>query len=78
MFRRTVFLSLILLNLNLFPQCSQIDDCKIGEICVSYTGCDRKQVRVCLSQDCYRNGIGCPKEIYCYNKHCANWHCPAK
>ena len=58
--------------------CSRPVDCNDGEICVSYTGCNKKQMMQCIPRTCYRSGAGCPGSIVCHNKHCADLSCKPK
>lgn len=58
--------------------CYRNEHCDDEQVCVSYTGCQKKQVRRCLNRTCYRNGVDCPSDVFCNNKHCANYNCAIK
>ena len=59
--------------------CNKSSDCNDGEVCVSYTSCDRQknkqQVHTCLTRSCYGDGHNCPDSIYCHKKHCGDLRC---
>lgn len=50
--------------------CQRSHDCVDGQACVAYTGCQKKRIKRCLQRSCHRQGVNCPSDVSCQNKHC--------
>jgi hypothetical protein len=76
-FRKPVYLGLTLLvvgsvanSVEQIKNCQRSQDCVDGQACVAYTSCQKKRVKRCLERTCHRQGVNCPGNISCQDKHC--------